>query len=141
MMRCSKEAWTQCPYHHGCEMYEEFANGSECDQFNEKIMLERDTAQPTKSPATTFEWVAVKEQLPELEQFTAYWDEETISGESSEPVLVADSDGNTAIARYETGPVFQGWTGEACQATLRDVTYWAKIPAPPKAAALPEDGA
>lgn len=141
MMRCSKEAWAQCPYHHGCEMYAEFADGSECDQFNEKVMLERDTAQPTKQPATTFEWVAVEERLPELEQFTVYWDEETISGESSELVLVADSDGNTTIARYETGPLFQGWTEEVRQATLHDVTYWAKIPAPPKEATQLEDEA
>ena len=136
MMKCDPIARAQCPHGAYCEAFAVYADESECAKFNQKIMLERDTTPPAKPPATPFEWVAVKECLPETEPFTVHWDEETISGESSEPVLVADSNGNTAIARYETGPVFQGWTEELCQATLHDVTYWAKIPAPPKEATL-----
>ena len=44
MKRCSKEAWAQCPDRGNCEMYAEFADCSECDQFNEKIMRENDGA-------------------------------------------------------------------------------------------------
>lgn len=134
MMKCDPFARAQCPHGAYCEAFAVYTDESECAKFNQKIMLERDTTQPAKPPAKPFEWVSVKERLPVTEPFTVNWDDETISGESSEPVLVADSNGNTAIACYETGPVFQGWTEALCQTTLHDVTYWAEIPAPPKEA-------
>lgn len=129
MMKCSPYARAQCPHGAYCEAFAVYADESECAKFNREIEAKRDT-----TPVNTFAWVPVKERLPKVEPFTVNWDEETISGESSEPVLVADSNGNTAIARYETGPLFQGWTEEMAQVTLHDVTYWAEIPTPPKEA-------
>lgn len=39
MKRCNPNAWAQCPDRHHCEPYAEFADGSQCDNFNEGVKV------------------------------------------------------------------------------------------------------
>lgn len=204
MKRCSREAQARCPDGRNCEPFAEFNDGSECDQFNLKIMAELDQGRrhpelppvsagwrnpendlpeefvsvlgymedagpfppvrecynvgkrfffpalgevhPVKCwaemplpnaaerPRQPFVWVPTKERFPKTETQTVTWDDgETMQIEVSEPVLVADSQGWKCLARYEGGPIFQGWTAELSEATLHDVVFWAEIPELPEA--------
>ena len=38
MKRCDPKARAKCPDGKQCELYAEFADGSECDKFNEKVL-------------------------------------------------------------------------------------------------------
>lgn len=69
MKRCSEEAWAQCPDRHSCEMYAQFADGSECDQFNEKIMRQNDGKPVDPRRFRVVEWVPVTERLPDCDLF------------------------------------------------------------------------
>lgn len=133
MKRCSKEAWARCPDRIGCEMYAEFADGSECDQFNEKIMREVDGAPVDPRLVQPILWHPVREALPETELEKTTWDDpdEVISYEISEFVLVADSLGQVRAARYESGAGFQGWV-DHLGTTIRGVTHWAEMPQTPQ---------
>lgn len=133
MKRCSKEAWLRCPDAQHCEMYAEFADGSECDQFNEKIMRETDGEPVDPRLIQPILWHHVQKRMPKTEQETVIVDDpdDAISCELSEFVLVADSKRNMWIARYETGPLFQGWVNQF-GGTVRDVVYWAEKPGIPQ---------
>lgn len=133
MKRCSKEAWARCPDRLGCEMYAEFADGSECDQFNEKIIRENDGQPVDPHLVQPIFWQPVRKCLPETEVEKTTIDEpdETISFEISEYVLVVDSLRQVHVARYEEGPVFCGWVDRNGR-TVRGVVYWAEMPRTPQ---------
>ena len=79
-------------------------------------------------------WIPVTERLPVLH--TDDYEEPDGSRmqiEVSDEQYVITASGCQKEARYETGPVFQGWVGEYGE-TVRNVTHWMPLPEPPKEA-------
>lgn len=81
---------------------------------------------------TVQEWIPVAEELPALhidkyEEPDGSWMQVDVSGFQ----WVITASGHQTKARYETGPLFQGWVGEDSR-TVRDVTHWMPLPEPPK---------
>lgn len=77
-------------------------------------------------------WISVNDRLPELHTV----DYENLDGsrihfEISCDQWVIDKDGDQTKARYETGAVSQGWSGEYGE-TIQNVTHWMPLPQPPK---------
>lgn len=77
-------------------------------------------------------WIPVTERLPEL-HINDYEepDGSRMQFEVSDDLWVITTSGLQTKARYETGPVFQGWVGEYGE-TVENVTNWRTLPEPPK---------
>lgn len=118
MKRCSVVAWMQCPDRRGCEMYAEFADGCECDRFNEKIMRENDGKPVDPHRFQMVEWVPVTERLPEKKQ----------------SVLVY-RDGDMGVDFIDDNG---GWFWDDPD-ELPPVTHWMQIPEPPEVSSHEEN--
>ena len=81
---------------------------------------------------TVQKWTPVAEGLPALhiEKYEEP-DGSDMQVDVSGFQWVITASGRQTKARYETGPLFQGWVGEDSR-TVRDVTHWMPLPEPPK---------
>lgn len=89
-------------------------------------------AAPAVEGVTIQKWIPVTEQLPvlHLDDYEEP-DGSRMQFEVSDDQWVITESGFQTKARYETGPVFQGWVGEYGE-TVRNVTHWMSLPEPPE---------
>lgn len=117
MKRCSKEAWARCPDRLGCEMYAEFADGSECDQFNEKIIRENDGQPVDPHLVQPILWIKVTDRKPQ--DFVSVLGSMTDAG-----VFPAVRECYTVDGRFYFPAL----------AEFHPVSHWAEMPQTPKEA-------
>lgn len=77
-------------------------------------------------------WISVEERLPETEPETIIWGDpdEAYTYETSQTVLVVNSNGEMWLDRYISGPLYDGWTryrSKRSQAQER-VSHWMPLP-------------
>lgn len=81
---------------------------------------------------TVQEWISVKDELPVLHiDDCEEPDGSRMQFEVSDDQWVITASKYQTKARYEAGPVFQGWVDEF-GGTVRDVTHWMPLPGPPE---------
>lgn len=113
-------------------MYAEFADGCECDRFNEKIMRENDGKPVDPRRFQMVEWVPVTERLPELHSVSSDDPEDFWEYQSSDYVLAVTADG-VKMVEYCVDDCRIDWVeeGGTCH---KSVTHWMPLPTPPKEA-------
>lgn len=77
-------------------------------------------------------WIPVAERLPvvHIDDYKEP-DGSRMQFEVSDDLWVITTSGLQTKARYETGPLFQGWVGEYGK-KVQNVTHWMTLPEPPK---------